>query len=106
VVSRDKFLVHPIQYFHDAWALIEKNHLNPAIQGQARLANSIHRMTNGSASNFPFLEPMKTLRVRNLLSGNRVYEFDAYRTLAFKADSGHSLLLFTNNSKDSSAKIC
>ena len=54
----------------------------------------------------PFLEPMKTLRVRNLLLGNRVYEFDAYRTLAFKADSGHSLLLFTNNSKDSSAKIC
>jgi len=49
---------------------------------------------------------MKTLRVRNLLLGNRVYEFDAYRTLAFKADSGHSLLLFTNNSKDSSAKIC
>jgi hypothetical protein len=36
----------------DGLPLIEKDHLDPAIPCRARLADSIHRMTNGAASNF------------------------------------------------------
>jgi bifunctional non-homologous end joining protein LigD len=54
-------------------------------------------MKQGAASNFAFIEPMNTLRVRDLPAGNWLYElkFDGYRALAFKA--GKEVRLFSRN---------
>ena len=57
-------------------------------------------MKQGAASNFSFIEPMKTLPVRDLPSGDWVYEmkFDGYRALAFKA--GKEVRLISRNRID------
>jgi bifunctional non-homologous end joining protein LigD len=54
-------------------------------------------MTKGAASNFFFIEPMMALRVRDLPSGDWLYEmkFDGYRALAFKA--GKEVRLLSRN---------
>ena len=51
-------------------------------------------MTKGAASNFAFIEPMKALPVRELPSGDWLYEmkFDGYWALAFNA--GKEVRLF------------
>ena len=82
-----------------AWAssLVEKNYLDTAIQGRARLADSTHSMTKGAASNFSFIEPMKALPVRDLPACDWVYEmkFDGYRALAF--ETGKEMRLISRN---------
>jgi bifunctional non-homologous end joining protein LigD len=57
-------------------------------------------MTKRRASNFSFVEPMKALRVRDLPSGDWLYEmkFDGYRALAFKA--GKEVRLISSNQID------
>jgi bifunctional non-homologous end joining protein LigD len=54
-------------------------------------------MTKGAASNLSFVEPMMALRVRDLPSGDWLYEmkFDGYRALAFKA--GKEVRLLSRN---------
>jgi bifunctional non-homologous end joining protein LigD len=61
-------------------------------------------MQQEAADNFSFIEPMQVLRVRDLPSGDWLYEmkFDGYRALAFKAGKEVRLLarnrtLFNDN---------
>jgi len=57
-------------------------------------------MKQRAASNFSFIEPMNVLPVRDLPSGDWVYEmkFDGYRALAFKA--GKEVRLVSRNQID------
>ena len=57
-------------------------------------------MKQVAASDFPFIEPMRALRVRDLPSGDWIYEmkFDGYRALAFKA--GKEVRLISRNQID------
>jgi bifunctional non-homologous end joining protein LigD len=51
-------------------------------------------MTKGTASNFSFIEPMMALRLRDLPSGDWLYELKVagYRALAFQAGKGVRLI--------------